>query len=356
MKGIKQNILDMSPYTVLQDFNGVKLNQNESACDLSAGIKKQVLQRLANASWNRYPPDDPAALVERISTYADFPISGILTGNSSNELIQVIIHACCDSGDQILTVDPTFSIYKQVADVMHINCLTVPMKVDFSFDVPGIHEKIEKSPGIKVVFLTSPNNPTGTVIDRNEIRELAGRFSGLLVVDEAYFEFYGRTAAGLIDACDNIVVLRTFSKALRGAGIRLGYLLAAPPVVAEIKKVRLPFSVGAFQQAAGEVILENSGFLQKSVGPLLRERGKVFAALDSMPGISPVPSLANFILFRSTMWPAAQIFNALYREGVLIRSYQKPGLKEMLRVSVGTEPENSFFLEKLANVLPGKAS
>jgi histidinol-phosphate aminotransferase len=122
-------------------------------------------------------------------------------------------------------------------------------------------------------------------------------------------------------------------------------MLAAPRVVDEIKKVKLPFSVGTFQQAAGEVILENSEFIQKNIKNLLRERDRVLTSLDSFPGISPVPSTANFILFRSTRHPAAKIYSGLYREGVLIRSYQNPELADMLRVTIGTE------VEKLRNVI-----
>lgn len=351
MTVIKQNIRDMAPYAVPQDFPGIKLNQNESAIDLPVELKDEISRILRKVAWNRYPPDYPEALLESISHYAQFPAAGILAGNSSNELIQVIIQACCDSGDQILTVTPTFSVYERAAHVMNIPTVQVPLKEDFSFDVHQIKKKIQESRKLKAVILTSPNNPSGTIIDVPSIQEIAEGFPGLVVIDEAYFEFFRQTAAGLIKKCSNIVVLRTFSKALRGAGIRLGYLLADPRVVSELRKVKLPFSVGTFQQVAGQVILKNYNLLESHIQDLLSERARVMSVFDSIPAVVPVPSQANFILFRCEACAAEEIYRGLFRQGVLLRSYKSPALKNMLRVTIGTEAENTLFLEKLEKVI-----
>jgi len=218
---IKENIRVKKAYSIPQVFDGVKLNRNESPLDIPKDIKKEIFRRLDEFQWNRYPEDFPDSLLQRIAAYTNFPVKGIMAANCSNELIQTVIYACCDTGDQILSVTPTFSVYEAAASVMNIETLTVPLNADFSFDVPALIKKIGESKKLKAVILASPNNPTGTVLGIEEIEAIAKKTPGLLVMDEAYFEFYGESALSLIETYGNIVVLRTFSKALRSAGIRL---------------------------------------------------------------------------------------------------------------------------------------
>lgn len=345
---IKKNIRGMKTYFVPQAFDGVKLNQNESPLDIPKELKENIFRRLDETQWNRYPKDFPGVLTRKIADYTGFPEEGILVANSSNELIQTIIYACCDSGDQILTVTPTFSVYRNTASVMNIETLTVPLNADFSFDTPAIIKKIGESEKVKAVILASPNNPTGTVLGIDEIEAAAKKTPGLLVIDEAYFEFYGESAQSLIEKYGNIIILRTFSKALRSAGIRLGYLLARETVVNQLKKVKLPFSVGIFQQVAGEVILENRELLLENIETTLREREQLYNRMQTMPFIQPVPSKANFILFRSLSIPAGQLYRSLRQLGILVRAYDGPGMEDMLRVAVGTPAENAMFLGALS--------
>lgn len=344
---IKANIRKMAAYSVPQEFHGVKLNQNESASDIPLAIKEEIFRRMKKMQWNRYPRDFPGRLTKNIAAYTNFPAEGIMVGNGSNELIQTLVYSCCDSGDRILTVTPTFSVYHRVAAVMNISPVTVPLKKDFSFDVPAV---IKKSHGVKAVILASPNNPTGTSLGMQDIQQIAENIGSLLVMDEAYFEFHGQSAQRFIEIHPNVVVLRTFSKALASAGIRLGYLLGQPRVVDELKKVKLPFSVGLFQQVAGEVIMENSEFLEKTIKSVIRERERVFSALQAMPGIEPVPSRANFILFQSGKWPADEMYCLLGQAGVLVRAYDSPELSSMLRVAIGAPEENTLFLEKIKEI------
>jgi len=345
---IKDNIKAMDAYSVPVQFDGIKLNQNESAEDVPPAVKDEILRRLKKSAWNRYPVMVPEALIRKISEYTSFPVEGIMVGSGSNELIQSIIYGCCNSGDCLLTVEPTFSVYQRAADVMKINRIAVPLNEDLSFDIPALLGRLDE---VKLVILASPNNPTGTVPALADVREIAQRLKGLLVVDEAYYEFHGESAQQLIRSCPNVVVLRTFSKALRGAGLRLGYLLGTPAVVAELKKVKLPFSVGMFQQVAGEVLLENAAGMQGFVAETVAERERLFAALSTIQKIRPVRSRANFILFEVLDGSAEDLYRDLCRQGVLVRFYDCPGPAGMLRVSVGTAGENDTFLGCLAGCL-----
>lgn len=352
---IKDNIRRMNAYSVPRVFDGAKLNQNESPVDIPREIKEAVFKQLEKTRWNRYPDDPPETLIRKIAAYTDFPEEGIMAGNSSNELIRTIIHACCNSGDRLLTVTPTFSVYRRVASVMNIDAVTVPLDAGFSFDVPAIIEKLGNSKRIKAIFLASPNNPTGTTLELDDIERIAAKTPALLVMDEAYFEFHGVSAQSLVEKYENVVILRTFSKALRSAGVRLGYLLGREPVVSELKKATLPFSVGFFQRIAGEAVLDNRDLLLENINSIRCEREQMFNRMQTIPSIRPVPSKANFILFRSEVIPADVLFRSLGQLGVWVRAYNDPELTGMLRVSIGTPAENAMFIGALRALCPAVA-
>jgi histidinol-phosphate aminotransferase len=265
-------------------------------------------------------------------------------GNGSNELIQTLIYAVCDSKDQILTVRPGFSIYKRVSSIMNIKVKEVPLKHDFRYDGDDI---LEKSKDVKMIILCSPNNSTGTVLKTKDIERIAQNFQGMVAVDEAYYEFHKKTAQKLIKKFNNLVILRTFSKALGLASIRLGYLLGGDEMVKILSKAKLPFSLGIFQQAAGEVILEKKEFIKQRVSRIIKERDWLFGELKKIKGIHPIPSHANFILFESQKFSGKDLYRILFESGVLVRTFDDPDLKNMVRVTVGTHEENELFLEKL---------
>lgn len=350
MRIIKQSVRQLGAYSVSQNQSLIKLNQNESPVDISEGIKNEIFKRVQKTSWNRYPPQGAESLIQKISDYTDLPPSGIMVANGSNELIQTLIYAVCDSDDLILTVQPGFSIYKRVSSVMNIRVREVPLKHDFSFDANDI---LEKSKGVKMIILCSPNNPTGTVLKIKDIEKIAQSFQGIVVLDEAYYEFSKKTAQKLITKFNNLVILRTFSKALGLAGIRLGYLLGNEEMVRDLSKAKLPFSLGIFQQLSGEVILEKKEFIKQRASQIIKERNWLFKELKKIKNIHPVPSFANFILFETQGRSGKDLYQNLLEEGVLIRTFDDPSLKNRLRVTVGTHEENEGFLNKLKKTAHG---
>ena len=350
MNNIKKNILDLDEYSVTQDLNCIKLNQNESPDDISHTIKSEVLKKLKTCVWNRYPDGSAQSLRVKVADYTGFPAEGIVIGNGSNEMIQTLIYALCDSGDSMVTVNPGFSIYKRTASIMNIAAREVQLRNDFSFDVDAL---IAAGKNARVMLLASPNNPTGTILSQDEIKQLAENFPGLLAVDEAYFEFSRETAQALIHELDNLVILRTFSKALGLAGLRIGYLMARTPMAELLRKARLPFSLGIFQLLAGEEILNRCDDVVKGADSIIQERERVFQGLQKIPEIDPVPSQANFILFACRSLSAFEVFTAMYTSGVLLRYFGASRLENMLRVTIGTPNENDVFLEKLNQVISG---
>ncbi len=345
---IKQCIKNLSQYEVPQDASIVKLNQNESPIDIPQQLKDLVFEKLSDTSWNRYPDGSAEVLLRKIAHYTSFPHDGIMVANASNELIQTLIYATCDSGDSIVTITPGFSIYGRVAAVMNIRNIAVPLRGNFSFDVAGI---IDASRNANLVIFASPNNPTGTAVSIEEIEILAESLDGMLAVDEAYFEFYKRSAQALINKYPNLVILRTFSKALRLAGARLGYMLGTPHTISLLRKARLPFSVGLFPQLAGEIMLDHAPMFLEVIDEIIKEREKMYGHLKSLNGIHPVESYANFILFSVENGDAKWLFRRLYDGGVLIRYFDDPLLRGVLRVTIGTPKENEQFMKTLREAM-----
>jgi histidinol-phosphate aminotransferase len=352
MSLIQENVAKLSAYAVDQGPYPVKLNQNEAPEDVPPEFKEEVWKKLKKRGWNRYPVGDPNELRERIAASTGFSAQGILVGNGSNELIQALYIAVCGRGDSVLTVKPGFAIYKRMASLFSTRLVEIPLKVNFSFDVPAI---VSQAASVRMVILASPNNPTGTTLTPDEIDLIAGKTAGLLVVDEAYYEFCGQTAQSLICTRDNIVILRTLSKAWRLAGARLGYLLGREEFVRDVAKAKLPFSVGVFAQAAAEVMLSHREHMEQMSLDVVRERDRVFQALTKIPGIVPIPSSANFILFKVQGHPASLFYEELRDKGILVRFFDDPSLKKHLRVTIGSPNENSAFLAAVRELMKGGA-
>ena len=345
---MRSALSDLNPYLVDQNTSGVKLNQNESPYDIPARFKKRILEALARQPWNRYPAHPPAGLIAAIARNAGVPKECVVVGNSSNEIIMAALQTICEPGDALVVVSPGFAIYPRVGRILGLTMPDVPLRGDFAFDLEPLKAAAQSA---AAVILASPNNPTGTALGLGQIRDLCRKAKGIVVVDEAYHEFHGINAVRLLREHTNLVLIRTFSKAFNMAGIRLGYLIARPDLAKTIENVKLPFSVGPWQQAAGELILNQTPFRERIVKRIIKERGRVEAALKAIPGIVPVPSQTNFVLFEIKSGQPAEIIKDLARNGVLVRTFDHPRLKNHARVTIGTPAENSVFLRTLAQAI-----
>ncbi|MCA1556668.1 MAG: aminotransferase class I/II-fold pyridoxal phosphate-dependent enzyme, partial [Acidobacteria bacterium] len=275
---------------------------------------------------------------------------GVIAGNGSNELIQALMMVTVGEGARVLISEPTFALYRQIATVLGGEVLSVPLTPQFSYDVNALRDAIETSrPALTIIC--SPNNPTGCVLANNDLAALAEASRGLVVVDEAYFEFAGATAAALLERHPNVVVLRTFSKALAMAALRVGYLLAAPELAREVSKAVLPYNLNALSQTAAEVAVEMyETQFRPPVERIIGERERLYAELSCVPGLAPVPSRANFMIVRSTIEPR-RVFDELLERDILVRDVSGyPMLKEYFRVSVGAPAENDLLITALREI------
>jgi histidinol-phosphate aminotransferase len=260
-------------------------------------------------------------------------------------------------GRRVLISEPTFALYRQVATVLGGEVLGVPLDDALGFDVEALRDAIAREEP-DVIILCSPNNPTGCRIGEGELEYLLQTTDGVVVIDEAYFEFSGHTVAPLLARHANLAVFRTFSKAMGLAALRVGYLLASPELAREVSKAVLPYNLNAFSQTAAEVAVElYEAELRPRVERIVRERERLFAGLQSIEGLSPVPSSANFMVVRSTVEPRRVYDELLERHGVLIRDVSGyPMLKDYFRVSVGTPDENDRALAGLRRIFEAKGA
>ncbi len=340
---IRKEVQKIKGYSLKSFPHQIKLNQNESPWDLPAELKAKALERLQSLSWNRYPTPFCDSLREKIAKREGWMTEGVLVSGGSNILIQALVLASAIGG-KILTVSPGFSLYELQGHLFSNKVVHVPLnREDFSLPIDRFLKTLKKVKP-QIVFLANPNAPTGNLLDPESLLKILQASRGLVVVDEAYFPFSGFTLFPYLKKFKNLVLVRTFSKAFSLGGVRLGYLLADPPLVAEFIKVVLPFSVGTLSQAVGEVVLENDSYVAERVRQTIQERERLYKELCQVKGLKVYPSKANFIIFQSKR--SKEIFNGLVQKGILIRDVSSKDLPNTLRVTVGTFEENQRFLNE----------
>jgi histidinol-phosphate aminotransferase len=351
LEHIKPAVRGIRAYTLAARQAPVKINQNENPFDFPEAVKRRVLQQALERPWSRYPEFDPKELLERLAVFAGWRADGVLAGNGSNELIEALLLVTVGPGTRVVVPEPTFTLYSLLTRVLGGEGISVPLGPELQFQPEEIR-RVRRELGAPLTIVCSPNNPTGSLLAPEEVDQLCGDTDGLVVIDEAYHEFSGQTVVPLLARHPNLVVLRTFSKAMGLAGLRVGYLLASPELVREINKARLPYNLNFFSQAAAMAALDEWETLRATVERIKDARQDLLYRLYRIPGVKPYPSAANFILFELAEADPKAVFESVFARGVLIRDVTSyPRLTRCLRVSVGTEEENEAFLGALRHAL-----
>jgi len=333
----------------------VRLNTNESPTPPPDAFRDALAAEVSRVEWHRYPDRAAWALREAIAErhrsegYAIGP-EHVFAANGSNEVLQSILLGYAGAGRTVATFEPTYQMHAQIARVTGATVVEGERADDFTLD-PAEVDRVLTEHQPHVVFLTSPNNPTGLVEPPERVRQLLEGAPGLVVVDEAYAQFAGWSALELIDEQVPLVVTRTFSKTWSMAGARLGYLVGPTWLVAELEKVVLPYHLDSLKQAAGCVALRFTDDMNERVAQLVAERERISAAMEAMP-IDVFDSGANFVLFRPRNVAGADVWQGLVDRSVLVRDCSGwPRLANCLRVTVGTPDENTRFLDALAELV-----
>ena len=327
----------------------VMVSANENPLDVPLDIRRAIEHEVRKVSLNRYP--DPLAneLRDMIAQANGLDRDQVIMGNGGDELLFNIALAWGGPGRTFLNMPPTFSVYVNNAQLTNTRIVDVPRRADFTIDEEAVLARVAQG-DIDYTIVTSPNNPTGDLADEGFVRALLEATDALVMVDEAYFEFSRNTLRPLLETHENLVILRTFSKAFSLAGVRMGYLLGSARVLDEFKKVRQPYSVDAVSQAIARVVYEHRGTFERQVEAIISERSRVLAALRAIPGVEAFDSNANYVLLRVA--DASAVWQKLLDAGVLVRDFSHARyLENCLRVSIGTEEENTRFLETLTSIV-----
>lgn len=332
----------------------VRLNTNESPYAPPPAFVDRLAEALRDVAWHRYPDREARALREALGNFLGQPSERLLCANGSNEILQTLLLTYGGAGRRAVIFEPTYALHAHISEITGTEIVAGERRPDFAVDVDAASRLVEETRP-SLVFLCSPNNPTGTVEPRETVERLlavASNAGGLLVVDEAYGEFAPWSALELIDDDTPLVVVRTYSKVWSLAAVRLGFAVAPAWVIAEMAKVLLPYTLSVPTQLAGTIALDFHTEMEHRVAALVEERGRLFVALADLPGLSVVPSGANFLLVRVD-GDAQDLWRRLLERGVLVRDFSgRPGVEGCFRITVGSPAENDEFLAAIRAALP----
>ncbi len=340
---IRPNILSLKPYHSAREMvqKGVLLDANENPYE----------QHWEGIQLNRYPDPHQRVLRQSIARFLGVKTENVVAGAGSDEVLDWIFKVFCQPGqDQVAIAEPTYGMYSVTAHIFGIPVVEFHLDERFDFDAERFLEVVPNN--TKVLFLCSPNNPTGNLLDRSQMMTLCRKWEKIVVVDEAYIEFAEVPSLVCeLSEVPNLLILRTLSKAFGRAALRLGYVVASSQVIDHFLKVKAPYNLNALTMENGCQALKQSESWMLNVESIRRERERMASQLSEIPPIAQVfPSQANFLLFRCPQ--ASQVCRRLLEKGIVVRDRSSlPGLEDCIRVSVGTPAENSLFLKELRRIL-----
>jgi histidinol-phosphate aminotransferase len=346
---VRPELRGLEAYHVPDSSGLIKLDAMENPYVWPNDLRDEWLEMLAGVHLNRYPDprgsDLQAALRDAMAIPEDM---GLLLGNGSDELIQMLALTVARPGRRVLSLDPGFVMYRMIALFAGMEYAGVPLAAeDFSLDLPAVLEAMDREQPA-VTFLAYPNNPTGNLFDADAVERVIDAAPGLVVIDEAYAPFTDRSYLPRLGDWPNLLVMRTVSK-MGLAGLRLGYLAGPAQWLRQIDKTRLPYNINVLTQASAAFAMRHKGVLDAQTDRIRGERNRMFDALSRLGDVRPYPSEANFILLRTPEGSAGDVFSSLKADGVLIKNLDgtHPLLADCLRVTVGRREENDAFLTAL---------
>ena len=351
-KLLRPELAAMQAYHVADSTGLIKLDAMENPYTFPASLQDQWLAEIKQVKLNRYP--DPLASELKKTFQKAFSLSSkleLMFGNGSDELIQLLVMAIAKPNASILTVIPSFSMYKLIADYVGVKVIEVPLQQgNFALQMDLLKEEIVKHEP-SIIFLACPNNPTGTLWPQDQIEEIIRQATGLVVIDEAYSPFAAYSMMPLVERYPHALMMRTVSK-MGLAGLRLGWMLGDAQWMNELNKMRLPYNINALTQASANFALENIAVFNQQAKQICKQREMLSSAMQVMEKIQVFASEANFILFKVLSGTANDVYQKLLGNKIIIKNVSNDDLLEnCLRVTVGAEEENQAFLKALESSL-----
>lgn len=338
VKYLRKQLQGMVPYHSSKIIEGVVLNANESPFNLPKEVMEEIQKEITNFEFSRYPDTDNTILREALAKAYNISVEQVTCGVGSDELIDDIFKAVVSDNDVVLTIKPSFSMYKQVSKIHDAKFVEIDLKDDFTYDVDKVIEGI-KEHNPKLIFLCSPNNPTGCILERNDLIRIIESTKSLVVVDEAYIEFSKENNLDLVDKYDNVILLRTFSKIYSLASMRCGYAISNKSNIDVIDTVKAPYNLNVMTQLFASVVIKNKDKYKTNIEYLVNERERLYQELLNL-NIKVYNSCANFLW----MELSEKIISELEKNKVYIRKLMY-NESVYYRVSIGTIDENDSFLK-----------
>ena len=341
------------PLEALSERSGVsvdkliKLDGNENVYGCSPGVRRALADY---AYYHIYPDPLHTEIQGPLEQYAGVDSKYIVAGSGSDELIDLVLRVFIEPGDKVINSVPTFGMYPFSTAVCGGKTVNIPRNDAYEVDVTGVKAAIDER--TKLIFLASPNNPTGNITPPDDIRELLN--TGIMVVvDEAYYEFSGRSFALLVPQYDNLIVLRSFSKWAGLGGLRAGYGILPFRIAELVRSIKIPYNVNIAAMIAVRESLKDIDYLKSNVKAIVAERERLFNRLKAQGVLVPLPSEANFILCTVVRGDARDIKQGLEKKGIFIRYFDTPLLRNMLRISVGKPEHTDALIQALADMEGG---
>jgi histidinol-phosphate aminotransferase len=330
----------------------VKMNLNENFAMPTETIQKLLLDACRSIDVRAYPPPRGSLAAKAISRFLGFSECEVSVANGADEIMDLLMKVFVRKGSKVMVVEPSFPMYTFFAQLYGGSAVPVLLRPDFSLDVDAVLEKADKD--TRLLFVCSPNNPTGNQFREADIKRLLQEFKGVVVVDEAYVDFAQGSVLNWVKEYDNLAVLRSFSKAFGFAGLRLGYLVSNESIVEYVQRVVGPFNVNSVTQQAITLALEKWSYFEQQIKLVVDEREWLMKKLGQIDGVNPYPSDANFILFKVAKGglASAVVVERMENRNVLVKDRgHLPLLENCIRVTVGTRNMNQIFLSALKDSL-----
>ena len=347
---IRKEILSQTAYPAQVPACKIRLDANENPFTLPASLKNGIFEAMKKIELNRYPEAGSHRLRARFAEYYGVEEDMLMIGNGSDELIQILCTALTGQIMDVIIPVPTFAMYRISALNNGHRVIGVPLDASFDLDLDVILSHLATTKTTPLIFLSYPNNPTGNCFSRQKIETILEQAKGIVVVDEAYSPFSGKSFLPFLSRYENLVILKTLSK-VGLAAMRIGFLVGPAPLIHELDKVRLPYNINALSQVAAGFYLDNEKTFLEQTEEIIGMREELFEALKEVEGIHPYPSEANFIFF-SCDFDLDSVYSTFLEKGILIKAFNTPGIAERcMRVTVGNHKENEEFLAALKNIV-----
>ena len=343
MYTLNKKIINLVPYEPISGTYDIRLDANECPDNLPEFIREEIKAEIDKLAFNRYPDPMATSVVEAFASYYGINPALVTAGNGSDELIFLIEAAFLEKGDKMLVVSPDFSMYNFYSSICEVECETFVKNDNLDIDVDALIKKVN-SDGIKLLMFSNPCNPTGRGITADEARRLVTSVDALVILDEAYMDFWDQSLLSEVEKYSNLIVFRTASKAVGSAALRLGFAVANETISRAVKAVKSPYNVNSFSQAAGAVIFKNKEYLQNRQKTIVKNRETLYNGLmelgNALEDFTPIESVANFVFVRTSQ--AEKIFAYLKSKSIVVRL-----MGSYLRITAGTGQEVEQVLNSI---------